>query len=71
MGQPTNVQLQRNRPLGNLRWSDIDMRTRMVSFPHTKNGEMRSIPMTETFYKLLQSLPRPLDQKALILPALM
>jgi integrase len=46
------------------------MRTRMVSFPHTKNGEMRSVPMTETFYRLLQSLPRPLDQKALILPAL-
>jgi integrase len=46
------------------------MRTRMVSLSHTKNREMRSVPMTETFYRLLQSLPRPLDQKALILPAL-
>lgn len=60
----------RRGELCSLRWTDIDMRTRMVSFPNTKNGETRSIPMTETFYRLLQSLPRPLDQKALVLPAL-
>lgn len=42
----------------------------MVSFPNTKNGETRSIPMTETLHRLLQGLPRPLDQTALVLPAL-
>jgi integrase len=46
------------------------MRTRMVSFPNTKNGGTRSVPMTETFHRLLHSLPRPLDQQALVLPAL-
>jgi integrase len=60
----------RRGELCGLRWTDIDIRTRMVSFPNTKNGEMRSVPMTDTFYRLLQSLPRPLDHKALVLPAL-
>lgn len=60
----------RRGELCSLRWADVDMRTRMVSFPQTKNGETRSVPMTDTLYKLLQSLPRPLDQTALVLPAL-
>ena len=60
----------RRGELCGLRWTDIDMRTRMVSFPNTKNGETRSVPMTDTLYRLLQSLPRPLDQTALVLPAL-
>ena len=36
------------------------------------SGERKetSTRATETFYKLLQSLPRPLDQNALVLPAL-
>ena len=29
------------------------MRTRMVSFPHIKKGDMRSVPRTVTFYGLL------------------
>lgn len=60
----------RRGELCSLRWTDIDMRTRMVSFPQTKNGETRSVPMTETLHRLLYSLPRPLDQTALVLPAL-
>lgn len=60
----------RRGELCSLRWTDIDMRTRMLSFPRTKNGETRSVPMTDTLYRLLHSLPRPLDQKALVLPAL-
>jgi len=60
----------RRGELCSLRWADIDMRTRTVSFPKTKNGERRSVPMTDTLYRLFQSLPRPLDQKALVFPAL-
>lgn len=60
----------RRGELCSLRWTDIDMRTRMVSFPRTKNGETRSVPMTDVLYRFLQSLPRPLDQKALVMPAL-
>src|SRR5262245_45733427 len=46
------------------------MRTRTVSFPKTKKGERRSVPITETLYKFLQGLPRPLDSQALVLPVL-
>jgi integrase len=60
----------RRGELCSLRWTDIDMRTRTVSFPKTKNGETRSVPMTETLYGLLHNLPRPLDHTALVLPAL-
>lgn len=60
----------RRGELCSLRWTDVDMRTRTVSFPKTKNGESRSVPMTETFYNLLQRLPRPLDHKALVFPSL-
>ncbi len=60
----------RRGELCGLRWSDVDMRTRTVAFPKTKNGERRNVPMTDTLYQLLQSLPRPLDPKALVLPSL-
>lgn len=60
----------RRGELCSLRWTDIDMRTRIISFAQTKNGDTRSVPMTDTLYKLLQGLPRPLDQTALVLPAL-
>lgn len=60
----------RRGELCGLRWTDVDMRTRSVAFPKTKNGERRNVPMTETLHRLLQSLPRPLDQKALVFPAL-
>ncbi|MGH9427758.1 MAG: tyrosine-type recombinase/integrase [Terriglobia bacterium] len=60
----------RRGELCSLRWADVDMRTRTLSFPKTKNGERRSVPITDTLYKLLQGLPRPLDPQALVLPAL-
>lgn len=60
----------RRGELCSLRWTDVDMRTRTVTFPKTKNGDRRTIPMTDTLYRLLQNLPRPLDQHAPVLPAL-
>lgn len=60
----------RRGELCGLRWCEIDMRTRTLAFPQTKNGERRNVPVTETLYRLLQRLPRPLDQQALVLPAL-
>ena len=53
-----------------LRWVDLDMRTRTVAFPKTKNGERRTVPITETLYQLVQGLPRPIDNQAAVLPAL-
>src|SRR5262249_49629839 len=60
----------RRGELCHLRWVDIDMRTRTVTFPKTKNGDRRTVPLTETLYRLLQDLPRPLDQQASVLPSL-
>ena len=53
-----------------LRWADINMRTRTVTFPKTKNGDRRTVPMTNAFHRLLQSLPRPLDQQSAVFPSL-
>lgn len=53
-----------------LRWSDIDMKTRTVTFANTKNGERRVVPLTDTLRETLQTLPRPLDPQARVLPHL-
>ena len=50
-----------------LRWSDIDMKTRAITFANTKNGERRVVPLTDTFRETLQALPRPLDPQARVL----
>lgn len=60
----------RRGELCSLRWADVDMRTRTITFPNTKNGDRRTVPMTDTIYNLLQSLPRPLDQQTRALPPL-
>ena len=60
----------RRGELCGLRWADVDMRARTVSFPLTKNGERRVVPMTDTFRDLLQSLPRSLDPQASVLPSI-
>jgi integrase len=58
----------RRGELLNLRWSDVDMKARTVTFRQTKNGDARTIPMTATLSELLQALPRPLDHTAHVLP---
>lgn len=58
----------RRSELLNLRWADLDMRARTVTFRQTKNGDSRTIPMTATLRELLQALPRPLEHDAYVLP---
>jgi integrase len=58
----------RRAELMRLRWSDVDMKNRMVTFRKTKNGRDRSVPMTEALYAMLQALPRPLNGSAPVLP---
>ena len=60
----------RRGELCSLRWTNVDMRMRTLTFPKTKNGDCRTVPMTDTLYRLLHSLPRPLDQEAPVLPSL-
>jgi integrase len=51
-----------------LRWANVDMRAGTVTFPNTKNGDSRTVPMTNTLRALLTSLSRPFDRNALVLP---
>ena len=54
----------RRGELLNLRWADVDMRTRTVTFRQTKNGDSRTVPMTDTLRDALLALPRSLDAQA-------
>ena len=58
----------RRGELCDLRWTDVDMRNRTVTFPKTKNGDRRTVPITDTLFRLLYNLPRPLDQNASVFP---
>ena len=58
----------RRGELLNLRWSDVDMKARTLTFRRTKNGDSRSVPLTDTMRDALQSLPRPLNPDSLVLP---
>jgi integrase len=58
----------RRGELGRLRWADVDMRARTVSFRHTKNGHPRSVPLTDTLRVALTALPRPLSLETPVLP---
>jgi integrase len=58
----------RRAELLRLRWADVDMKRRGVTFRETKNGRDRTVPMTEPLHQLLASLPRALDATAAVLP---
>ncbi len=58
----------RRGELPSLRWCDLDFRAGAVSFRHTKNGDRRVVPLTDTLRDTLRGLPRPLDPEAKIFP---
>jgi integrase len=58
----------RRSELVRLRWADVDMRARTITFRHTKNGYARSVPMTDTLRETFAALPRPLSPEAPVLP---
>jgi integrase len=58
----------RRAELMRLRWSDVDMKNRVVTFRRTKNGRDRSVPMTDPLYAMLAAFPRPLNASAPVLP---
>lgn len=41
----------------NLEWKDIDLKERRIILDKTKNNERRMIPMNDTLYQVLKSLP--------------
>jgi integrase len=58
----------RRAELCRLRWADVDMKRREVTFRHTKNGRDRTVPMTETLWQELTALPRPIHPNAYVFP---
>lgn len=40
----------------NLRWSDVDLKRSKITFQETKNGEIRSVPLTGLAHQLLKEL---------------
>jgi integrase len=58
----------RRAELIRLTWGDVDMRQRTLTFRATKNGDSRTVPLTETLWRELAALPRPLDPSAPVLP---
>ena len=58
----------RRSELCRLRWTDLDMKQRLLTFEWTKNGERRHVPMSDELWMWLQARPRPLDPAAPVLP---
>ena len=58
---------RRSELLG-LRWADVDMKARMLTFRRTKNGDARTVPLTDTLRDALQGIPRSLDAEAQVFP---
>lgn len=44
-----------------LSWNNVDLRTGLVTFVDTKNGERRDVPINDTLRHVLTALVRPLD----------
>jgi integrase len=58
---------RRSELLG-LRWTDVDVKARMITFRNTKNGDARTVPLTDTLREVLQAVPRPLDRETHVFP---
>jgi len=46
----------------------VDFKTRTVRFANTKDGDSRSVPMTDTLSDLIQGFARPLDPETPVFP---
>jgi integrase len=51
-----------------VRWADVDMRAGTITFRQTKNGDPRTVPLTDTLRNELVKLPRNLDPQAHVFP---
>ncbi|MFX0198639.1 MAG: tyrosine-type recombinase/integrase [Candidatus Hodarchaeota archaeon] len=47
----------RKSEMFNLRWTDINFQTRVITIPRSKSGEMRHIPMNDRIVEILRGLP--------------
>ena len=55
-----NTGLRRSEIL-NLQRSDLDKQNRLIIIDETKNNERKTIPMNDTVFEVMESLPRRID----------
>jgi integrase len=60
-----NTGMRQGEILG-LTWADVNLRERTVTLRHTKNNELRVVPVNDTLLTELRGVPRPLDPQARI-----
>jgi len=58
----------RRSELVNLRWTDVDLKRRMITFPKTKNGDRRVVPMTDTLAAAIEAFPRNINAQSRVFP---
>ena len=51
----------RSREILGMRWEQVDLKKRLVYLPVTKNGEVRTVPLSDRAIGILEALPRSLD----------
>jgi integrase len=52
-----------------LPWSGCDLKSGLITFMDTKNGETGTVAMNATVRRMLQSLPQPVNRSQLVFPA--
>lgn len=52
----------------NLLWKDVDFFRKLVIVVQSKNGEKRSIPMSQTLYNTLKSMSKVMDISSRVFP---
>ena len=60
-----NTGMRQGEILG-LTWADVNLRERTVTLKHTKNNELRVVPINDTLLAEFRALPRPLAPQAQI-----
>nr|WP_320116412.1 site-specific integrase [uncultured Desulfuromonas sp.] len=50
----------RREEIATLTWSNVDLKKRLAHLPKTKNGEARTVPLTNTAAEILKNIPRQL-----------
>ncbi|HKB24682.1 MAG TPA: site-specific integrase [Methylomirabilota bacterium] len=58
----------RRSELVRLRWADVDLKRRLITFPKTKNGDRRAVPLNDSLAVALAVLPRGLDPETRVFP---
>ena len=56
----------RRSELARLTWKNVDLNRRIAHLPDTKNGESRTVPLSPTAAKILQSMPRRIDGRVFV-----